>query len=351
MPPRKRKPAPLWLHPSVEKLPFDQPGPFVRLKRGGLLTVDDRQILVSRDRGKSWKPRPLFAYGRTEKEYKISQERRLLRTRSGVLILAFMNLNERVFLWRDELHDALPGTRLPCCVVRSLDDGKTWQNLTVLHEEWTGELRDMIQTRDGRVVLSTQKMLNNPGRHGVLTYGSDDDGATWTASNLIDLGGCGHHGGTCEAAIAELDDGRLWLLLRTNWSRFWQAYSTDGGSSWRDIGPSDIDASSAPGLLRRLRSGRLLLCWNRLYPEGKKSFPLSGGDGLWSEVPVSNHREELSIALSEDDGQTFNDPVVIARQRGGVLSYPRIFEIRPGELWLTTMQGGLRLKLNEADFI
>ncbi len=94
-------------------------------------------------------------------------------------------------------------------------------------------------------------------------------------------------------------------------------------------------------LVRRLRRGEMVAL---IVDMG-----VSGGDGLWSEVPVSNHREELSIALSEDDGKSFTKPTVIARQRGGWLSYPRIFENRPGELWLTTMQGGLRLRLSEAD--
>ena len=52
-----------------------------------------------------------------------------------------MNLNEKVWLWRDELHDALPGTRLPCYATRSVDNGRSWQEPVLLHEEWTGELR------------------------------------------------------------------------------------------------------------------------------------------------------------------------------------------------------------------
>jgi sialidase-1 len=349
--PRKTDPAPLWLHPRVRVLPFDLPGPFVALPDRSLMTVDHRQALVSRDGGRTGRPRPLFDYSPDDKEYKISNERVLLRTRKDTLILSFMNNNEALWLWRDELHDALPATRLPHYVMRSLDAGRTWQDVTMLHEDWTGEIRNAIQTRSGRVVISSMKMLHNPGRHSVLTYGSDDEGKTWTPSHLIDLGGCGHHGGVTEATIEELRDGRLWMLLRTNWGRFWEAFSADAGRSWRDIRPSRFDASSAPGLLKRLASGRLMLVWNRLYPEGKSSFPLTGGDRLWSEVPVSNHREELSVAFSADDGKTFTEPVVIARRRRGWLSYPRVFERRPGELWLTTMQGGVRVGMREEEFV
>jgi hypothetical protein len=65
---------------------------------------------------------------------------------------------------------------------------------------------------------------------------------------------------------------------------------------------------------------------------------------------VSNHRGELSVALSEDDGQTWSKPVVIARQPGTSLAYPYLFEAAPGTLWLTTMQGDVRLQLQETDF-
>lgn len=343
-------PGPLWLHPRAVRLPFDLPGPFVRLSGGWLLTTDRTGTLSSRDGGRSWTPRPLFRYGEKDKEFKISDERVLLRTRRNTLILSFMNLNERVWGWSDERHDTVPGVRCPNYVMRSVDGGRTWGDVAMLHEDWTGELRNAIQTRAGRVVISSMKMLHNPGRHGVLTYVSDDEGKTWAASPIIDLGGCGHHGGVTEATVEELRDGRLWMLLRTNWGRFWQAFSGDGGLSWREVRPTEIEASSAPGLLKRLESGRLLLAWNRLFPEGRRGFPLTGGDGNWSEVPVSNHREELSFAFSDDDGKTFGKPVVIARRRNDWLSYPRVFEHKPGELWLTTMQGGLRLALREADF-
>ena len=47
------------------------------------------------------------------------------------------------------------------------------------------------------------------------------------------------------------------MLIRTNYDQFWTAYSSDKGRIWRDIRPSGIEASSAPGFLLRLKSGRL----------------------------------------------------------------------------------------------
>jgi hypothetical protein len=344
------QPGSIEFHPAVRPLPFALQGPFARCADGRLVTVDGQDLLVSSDQGATWARQPLFRYGPQDKECKVSNERALLCTASGTLLLSFLNLNEKVWSWRDDLKDTLPGSRLPHCAVRSLDGGQTWRDLQVLHEDWTGDVRTMIALRSGRIVLSSMRLQHNPGRHSVLTYSSADEGATWTASNIIDLGGCGHHGGVTEATVEELRDGRLWLLLRTNWMRFWQAFSDDGGLSWREIGPSPIPASSAPGQLRRLASGRLVLLWNRPFPEGTDTYPLTGGDGLWSEVPVSNHRAELSLSLSADDGQTWGTPAVIARRQDTWLAYPRIFEAEPGVLWISTMQGNLCACLNEADF-
>jgi hypothetical protein len=337
----------LWIHPDCKRLPTDKLGPFVQTNRG-VLAIDSRSSYVSIDGGQTWsEPRPLFADG---VDIEVSNERALLRTSSNSVIAAFMNLAQRQWTWDDKLHDA-PGARLPTMVMRSLDDGRTWQDVKELHGDWSGAVRDMIQTQDGRIVFTAMKMLHDPGRHSVLTYSSTDDGKTWRASNLIDLGGAGHHGGVTEPTVTELHDGRLWMLIRTNWGEFWSGYSYDDGRFWRVLQPSGIAASSAPGLLKRLESGRLMLVWNRPLPEGKQTWPKRGGDRLWSETPVSNHREELSLAFSEDDGKRWTTPVVIAREKGVSLAYPYVFEYRPGQLWLTTMQGGVRVELAEGDFV
>jgi sialidase-1 len=344
----------LWLHPKCRPMPTNLMGPFVRLPDASILTVskgravDDCQVLVSTDEGANWANHSMFMAG---DGVQMSSERALLCTTDGTVIVAFMNLHGRVWRWNSTIHDADPGTTLPTYAIRSTDGGKTWQDLTKLHDEWSGCVRNMIQTRSGSIVFTAMKLLNNPGRHSVLTYASADDGATWKGSNIIDLGGCGHHGGATEATAIELNDGRLWKLIRTNLGRFWSAYSDDQGQYWRTTQPSDIEASSAPGQMLRLASGRIALAWNRPLPEGKTEFPLSGGDNEWSEKPVSNHREELSIAFSEDEGKSWSKPVVLARQKGKWLAYPYLFERVPGELWVTTMQGDVRVSISEADFV
>lgn len=340
---------------TVEDLQDLPMGPFVRLENGGIATIDGTNCLISNDDGKSWASYPIFE---DPDQFQISNERALLKTKGGVLILAFMNLKEREnWDWQSDISDS-PGAKLPTYTARSLDGGKTWVDVQKLHNEWTGAIRDIIETKSGNIVFTSMMIRHNPGHHTVLTYKSGSDGKSWIRSNIIDLGGIGHHSGVTEATVEQLDDGRLWLLMRTNWGTFWEAFSMDDGEYWHTIRPTNIEASSAPGLLKRLESGRLILVWNRRFPEGKDQYPLTGGDNQWSEVAASNHREELSISFSEDNGKSWATPQVIAKidtensyePPVKWISYPYVFEHSPGELWVTTMQGGLRVKLLEKDF-
>ncbi|MEX2569321.1 MAG: sialidase family protein [Cyclobacteriaceae bacterium] len=345
-----------WISDKAEDMPGLKTGPFVRLEDESILTIEDNKSLISKDEGQTWEEFQIFD---EPDHFSIRPERVLIRTRSGVIILAFANDRERSdFNWQPEILDA-PGAVLPTYAIRSLDGGKTWQDLQQLHNDWTGANRDIIETRDGNVIFTSMMMQHDPGHHSVVTYTTKDDGKTWLRSNVIDLGGIGHHAGVTEATIEQLRDGRIWMLMRTNWGIFWEAYSDNEGLRWKEFGPTTIDASSAPGLLKRLDSGRLMLVWNRVYPEGKNEYPLSGGDGIHSEVAHSNNREELSLMFSDDDGQNWSNPVVIARitedSKVKRLAYPRVFEASPGEIWITTTYSGfggyLSMRLFEKDFI
>jgi len=332
------------IHEKAKEMLSLSVGTYTRLASGRILGVAGDRIRVSDDEGASW----------TEQENEsdkpmVGPTGALLTTRTGTVVMGFSNPAEKVWTWDDELRDA-PGARLPTYASRSMDEGGTWTDVQKLHDEWTGANQDILQTRAGRIVFTSMQMRHNPGRHSCLTYGSEDDGKTWQPSNVIDLGGNGHHGGVTEGTIVELKDGTLLQYLRTNWGEFWRALSQDQGRTWHPYGPSGVPASSAPGILERLQSGRIVLVWNRPWPEGASSYPLKGGDGIWSATPASNFREELSISFSEDECETWSPPVVIARNPGGEVSYPRVFEARPGVLWVTTHRWTLRIRLQEGDF-
>jgi sialidase-1 len=340
----------IWIHPKAERLPTDQLGPFVRLDDGSVIAVSSNELVISRDDGQTWEHRPLIQDTDRFQDTGGPGSGVLFRTREGAIVHAFVNMKEKVFKWDyDEQSKVgpLPECQLPVYVTRSLDDGQTWEDPTKLQDGWCGYIHNMIQTRSGRLVLVSQVAVPNPGRHVSMTYVSDDEGATWQRSDLIDTlygGGPGDHSGAVEPTVIELEDGRLWMLIRTYSGRFWQAYSADEGLTWTDLGPSEIEASGSPGILLRLESGRIMLVWNRFAENRPRNI---------------GRREELSIAFSEDEGQTWSEPVVVARNRTPDgedpvpyrVSYPHVYEHDAGEIWITTGQGMLRMKLHEGDFL
>jgi hypothetical protein len=333
------------LHEALTPMPDLPPGPIARLDDGTVVAVGKNEVKRTSDGGANWEVLPMKVEGASAQI-----DHSMLAARSGTLILSFINVAERVGLdWDKETSTVPETTQLPHCVLRSTDGGRTWQDLQRLHRDWTGDARDAVQLESGRILLTSMKMIRDPGHHLVLTYYSDDDGLSWTPSNPIDLGGVGHHDGVSESTVVQLRDGRIWMLLRTNWGFFWEAVSDDG-AYWRIIRPTTIPASSSPGLLTRLRSGRIMLLWNRPGPDAGGDFPVHGGDRQWSEVPSSIYRAELSGAFTEDEGVTWTPPIVVARTNDPKqpnLAYPWACEVEPGVLWLSAMQGQFRAVAGE----
>jgi sialidase-1 len=335
----------LWTHPKVAllDLPEGHVGPFITLGDGSLMTVRGNATQTSADGGKSWtEPRTIY----TGKKPGIPGPGVLLRTREGTIVLVYIDRSTFIWGWNDETGSPDDGVRADVWSIRSPDEGKTWFNRQRILEGYCGALINMIETERGPIVVGVQALLDEPARHAQKSLVSYDQGKSWSASHMIDLGGHGHHDGAMEGTVVELKDRRLWMLIRTNLDRFWSAFSTDYGESWRSYGPSEIDASSSPGQLLRLASGRLVLAWNRLYPEGADSAPMESGQ--YSEVEAIWQRGELSLAFSDDEGSSWGESTVVARADEWI-SYPYLFEYSPGELWVRA--GEFRGVLKERDFV
>jgi hypothetical protein len=337
------------LDPRCTLLEHDQIGPFARLGNGHLLTFDEHSPLESADEGRTWTPRPLAVKDEPEIQH---ANPLLLRTRRGTVVLLYYDMKTYKWGWDKAAAEAEPDVRLDVWSARSLDDGSTWVDHHRVFAGYCGALINMIETSTGELVAPIQRLVREPSRHALCIYVSSDDGRSWKPSNVLDIGGHGHHDGTLEPAIVELRNGRLWLLIRTNLDRFWESFSDDKGRSWRILQPTDIDASSAPPYLLRLASGRIALAWNRLYATGKMSAPRSGGDNQLSATAASWQRDELALAFSEDEAKTWTKPAIVVRAEGGGFSYPYLFERVPGELWVSTRFSDLiALSLRESEFV
>lgn len=323
------------LHPKAAPLPFTYQGPFVTTGDGNVLCLDAKSALRSSDEGKTWSATPVFT---DPAKYTVSNERALLRTRDGVVIAAWMNGSEKKtppgwnwggkdVSWKDFV--------LPTYVCRSLDDGKTWEEPVLLSRPWCGCIHSMIETRGGHIVLVGQEIIS-AWRHATVMFVSDDKGRTWLRGDMLDYGiGRHDHAGSIEGTVVERRDGSLYLLLRTESGWLFEATSRDG-LKWGNLKQSQIRSVTCCAQMARLSDGRIALLWN--HPP--RHHPDSG-----------TSREELSIAFSADECASWTPPVVVAANygAGGRVSYPYLYERRPGELWITTMQGGLRMRINAAD--
>lgn len=340
----------LWIHPKCEQLPgIRHVAPIVELSDGRLLMAVGNATMVSDDDGETWsEPRPIYEGDPPG----VPTTGQLIRTREGTLVLVFMDIGAQNWKWNNET-GAPDVADLDVWSIRSTDEGQTWTDRQRILDGYCGALMDIVETPEGEIVVPVQDLLLNPARHAQYTFTSSDQGQSWVQSNVIDIGGHGHHDGGCEAAITTLSDGRLYMLLRTNLDRYWEAFSADH-HYWREVRPSAIAASSSPAVLLRLQSGRIALVYNQLYPEGTSDpvgYPRRSGQ--YSEIPASWQREELSIRFSDDDARTWTEPVVIMRKAGAWVSYPRVIERRPGELWISCSQlkPPTWIRLHESDFV
>ena len=330
----------VWFHPKVTPVRTKWHGPFLNLPDGRILTVVNNDGGVrgytSRDDGTTWQPgEPVRKEGETFQIRDGNADTLLVRTKKGTVVLVFLNIHGQRVSWDYEKQEPKDDIRRFTWAARSLDDGKSWQDVQCIQKGYAGALRDILETSTGEVVVANQNVARNPGRHISYCYVSRDDGLTWARSNGMDIGGRGDHAGSIEGTLEELRDGRLWILLRSYHGHFYECFSADKGLAWTKPAASRIKASGSPGMLQRLASGRLVLLWNRFA----KGRPRRVG-----------RREELSMAFSEDDGKTWSEPVILARERGKRQSYPKLFERRPGELWIATWQGNQLFKLLEKDF-
>lgn len=323
------------LHPKASALPFTHQGPFVATAAGGVICVDAKNALLSTDEGLTWTQTPLFS---EPAKFTVSSERALLRTREGVIISSWMNLTERAQPkgWRwGEKAVSWQEFVLPTYTCRSTDEGQTWEAPVKLSDPWCGCIHSLIQMKSGRIVLVGQEIIPQ-WRHATVMWVSDDLGKSWQRGDMLDYGvGTHDHAGSLEGSVIERRDGSLYLLLRTESGFLWEATSRDG-LKWEGLKQTTIPSVTCCPQMARLTDGRIALLWNA----PPRHDPKSGSS-----------RSELSLAFSEDETATWSKPVIVAANHapGGRVSYPYLHERKPGELWITTMQGDLRMKINVAD--
>lgn len=331
----------VYLAEGVQPLQIEHNGPFIHNQNGQLLCVNHKSAYLSNDQGKTWQEFVLFAQ---DQDFSASNSHSLLCCADGTIVLSFIDMANCHFNWKKSSNSPTKNSFLHHYIVRSEDGGKTWQEPILLQKGYAAAATTLIELSSGTLIASAQNMDYAQARHYSLSFRSEDKGLSWQASNHLDIGGRGHHGGCYEGTLVELKD-CVWFCIRTNLDYFWHAYSYDDGVTWTHIRPG-IEASSSPAMLKRLANGQLLMVFNTLYPQGKNEFARISG--LFSEVKASWFREELAIMFSDDDGKTWSEPKVIAQCKGAWLAYPYVHQMDENRLWITTMQSELRVEVGLA---
>lgn len=137
---------------------------------------------------------------------------------------------------------------------------------------------------------------------------STDQGATFQWRGGANIA----HRSFDEHMIVERRDGRLWMLVRTQYG-IGQSFSTDRGRSWSPGENSRLGGPNSRFFIRRLASGRLLLVNHAdLTPEAAVERFLAGQ--TWRP------RSHLTAFLSEDDGQSWQGGLLLDERVG--VSYP-----------------------------
>lgn len=181
--------------------------------------------------------------------------------------------------------------------IRSEDDGLTWSPLeditaAVKRPDWTWYATGPchgIQTRGGRLVIPCNHAVLDPaeGRSGpYISHAiySDDGGETWQLGE--DAGP-----DTNECTVAEMEDGTLYLNMRSYHGHNRRAYSRsyDGGSTW-----------TAPELDEAL-----------VDPVCQGSVLRLSDDGVLFSNLASTRRNRLTVRESRDGCRSWNDGLLL----------------------------------------
>jgi sialidase-1 len=184
------------------------------------------------------------------------------------------------------------------CLFRSEDLGETFGGASTIWERSNGQwlqggASSLVRLSGGRLLLPFHGGDGDQwSQHNIVRcFLSDDEGYSWRLnSSVIDL----PMRGAMEASVAELENRRLAMSLRSQLGAVFLSYSDDGGETWSLPQTSGLRVPESCTCLRRVPgSNDLVLFWNdSLYDPGHG----------WRHY---GERCPLSAALSRDGGQTW----------------------------------------------
>ena len=297
--------------------PRNSEGDFITLKDGRILFVYTR---FSGGTSSDHAPAQLMARSSSDQGMTWSTEDQLIVDKEGdmnvmsVSLLRLQNGNIALFYARkNSLDDCTPQMRI------SKDEGKSWSDPKPCITDRKGYFvlnnDRVLQLKSGRLLLpvSLHKTSSTEWSHkGQLRcYYSDDHGSSWYAGSLVPTPDSII---TQEPGVVELKDGKIMMIIRASGGRQYQSLSTDKGLTWSYASPTNIKSPISPASLERMSStGDLLLVWNNNGETGPGYFKAK--------------RTPLTIAISQDDGKTWNHQRDIENNRDAMYCYTAIHQV------------------------
>ena len=283
--------------PPSENNPRNSEGDFIQLQDGRILFVythfkdgagdHDEAILAGRyssDGGRSWTEEDTVIL-ENEGDFNVMSVS-LLRLQSGRIALFYIRKNST--------HDCTPYVRY------SDDEAKTWSEPIhcLAAEEGYYVLNNdrVVQLRSGRILLPVARHALKAGGdwtgHGtIMVFYSDDEGKTWACSKsqLREPEGTKHV--LQEPGVVELNDGSIFMFIRSSSGYQYASYSKDQGETWTEVTLTDLHSPVSPATIERVPGTDRLLCvWNDHREIPKK---------------LKGKRTPLTLAASDDEGKTW----------------------------------------------
>ncbi len=242
---------------------------------------------VSNDGGRTWQARATLQEN-TGGANVMSVS--FVRSRTGDVLFFFLQKNSL--------------TDLKAYVRRSTDDARTWGEPVLVTADPGYHVMNnarVIQLRSGRLlapVASTKQVGTKNDDFRTSVYLSDDDGRTWRRSRTLLSA---PKRGAMEPGLVELKDGRVMQIIRTQTGFIWRSFSSDGGETWTDASPWDIESPESPATLAVTPGGDWLLVWNPKVVWSNPEKTVLGANHGGARTP-------LASMVSADEGRTWSRP-------------------------------------------
>ena len=268
----------------------------------------DLMLRRSVDNGKTWEKRQIISPPKQAKAV-VDNPVAIVDLKTGAVHFLYQINYARIFYMRSD--DEGKSFSAPVDVTRAVEAFRKDYAWTVV-APGPGH---GLQLKNGRLVVPV--WMSNGGGHahrpsvvGVII--SDDNGKTWKRGDLVPASLLN----ASETAAVQLDDGRVMLFLRNEEPGYRHAvsYSADGATKWSTptLHPdlyTPISFATAVRLSSASEPGgksRLLY----VHPDGREKREVIR---MWGLRP----RENETIRLSYDEGQTWPVSKIIERGRSG----------------------------------